>query len=236
MQTFDQRRATFQTFKRENPNWQVTYQVCQRDSPIYQRIRCCWNEPGVGRHVYQPVLNVATGDIFNDLSRRYIFLIHLGLAVYVRPLHMLLKTAWHLSIIAPFFFEIFEWACGRRKNSHVCMQNMKDSMADIVRTPLYGLTLVAHHVIALVRALYAPNTLYQMRDQIGALERRLYRVETFHERKAWFATFCFSPAKNLIPRHQGDDPAPSLEMLAQRHVQNLRNSWGALKGVYKSSL
>jgi hypothetical protein len=66
-------------------------------------------------------------------------------------------------------------------------------LADIVRTPLYGVAMTIVNLTALIFGLLAPETLYDFREVTGKLVQSLYRKKDFVD--DLFA--CFQPLTNL---------------------------------------
>ncbi len=187
----------------KNENWMSEYGVYKRDDSVYQRIKCVWEEGDVGDiddenaspdlkgHEYHACINVKTGDIYIDCRRRKILFKHLVLIV-ARPIHTIIKTLWHATIIGPLIAGIVEGD----KNLGI---RMLHSIADIVRTPLYGLAMTITYIAGVILACVSPNILYRSRALGGYLERKLLRVNTRGElgENPWNLSLCFSPCKNI---------------------------------------
>jgi len=181
----------FDEFKRKFPKWESDFNVYQRDDAIYQRIKCeCTLKSGI-THVYHATINIETGDIYLDCRKRKIFAKHITFSL-IRPIHITLKTIWHLTMIGPIFCEF------KKDPQKRSFWNVARSIEDIVRTPFYGLAMTAVSIGAIIAAAYNPNSLYKSRDIISLLEKKLHRTD-----ELWYVPFpkplspCFSPLGNL---------------------------------------
>lgn len=184
-------------------NWMGVYGVYKRDDSVYQRIKCVWEEseavdledenPTINtkEHEVHACINVKTGDIYIDCRRRKIFCKHLALLL-VRPIHTLIKTLWHATIIGPLIAAIAD-------NEPNLGTRMLYSLADIVRTPVYGLAMTITYLAGVILACVCPNILYRTRSLGGYLERKLLRANTREELEdnQWAISLCFSPCKNI---------------------------------------
>lgn len=106
----------FNNFVQENPEWKTTYGVYKRDDDNYQRIPINYSEEitnkenevvGTFHHKYHATIDVRSGEIYLDCRKRKLFVKHLTLAI-VRPIHTIIKTLWHASIIGPLAYETFK--------------------------------------------------------------------------------------------------------------------------------
>lgn len=184
-------------------NWMGIYGVYRRDDSIYQRIKCVWEEGEIGdvndenaglelkRHEYHACINIKNGDIYIDCRRRKILCKHLAL-ILTRPIHTFIKTLWHATIIGPLIAGIAE-------NEENLGKRMLYSIADIIRTPVYGLAMTITYIAGVVLACISPNILYRTRALSGYLERKMLRVNTRRELEndPWTLSLCFSPCKNI---------------------------------------
>lgn len=105
----------FNKFVKENPNWEKTNSVYTRDDNNYKRIPLCKDEEITNKanetiklhHEYHSTIDTRSGEIYLDCRKRKIFAKHLFLAI-VRPLHTLVKTLWHATLIGPIVNELFK--------------------------------------------------------------------------------------------------------------------------------
>jgi hypothetical protein len=119
--------------------------------------------------------------------------------IAIRPIHIIIKTIWHLSIIGALALEISALAKGEITKEQLRTHTFQ-SLADIFRTPLYGTAITIVHIYGVIAACYDPNTLYETREWAGKLERLLLRVETQPWRQFWCLSECLSPLFNLALR------------------------------------
>lgn len=190
----------FSKFVSHYPDWKTTYQVSVRDHERYQRIRIEAEGENEIKHVYAATIDVQTGGIYLDCRKRKIFAKHITLAIF-RPIHTVVKTIWHLTVVGPLLLEVGKTIAGHQ-TAKEGVKNFGHSLADIVRTPYYGLLMTAHHLYAIAEALFSSNNLYESRDRVGALERKLLRVEKITRGGFWKLSPCFSPFMNIATIHK----------------------------------
>lgn len=230
-----QTHSDFQNFVSLFPNWEEDFAVYQRDDKVYKRIICRWDEVTTSttqtlHHEYHACINTKTGDIFLDCSRGTIFAKHLTLAL-LRPIHTLIKTLWHLSIILPLSSELNKLRKREQTIKDVGINTLK-SLADIPRTLFYGSVLTLTHIAAVIAGIVRPNTLYQTREIAGKLERKLLRVNHIKEANSWILSFCFSPMKNICKSKNNKvirseieiEVKAKLRSFAKKNVEFLRES------------
>lgn len=186
--------TNFSRFLAQNPMWETKYKVYQRDDSVYKRIICVWKEENI-EHQYHACINTTTGEMFLDCRRRKIMAKHITLAL-LRPIHTVVKTLWHLTIIGPLSIELYQLAQGKQTLKQLGNHTVK-SLADIVRTPAYGLAMTILHLHAVFLGCIRPNTLYATRDVIGKLERKMLRVTNIRNANYWALSPCFSPLSNI---------------------------------------
>lgn len=196
---------SFSEFKQDFPEWEKTFRVDERDDSIYKRIQCTWRETGKINetfferyHHYYATINVNTGDIFLDCRKRKIFCKHLTLLV-LRPMHTLIKTLWHATIVAPLIKEVVLVVL-KKQDLKGLTKNTFHSLCDIVRTPPYGLAITITHLTAIIFACISPNSLYKTRTFAGNLERAMLRAETTQTESLWWLSSCFSPMRNIAQK------------------------------------
>lgn len=212
--------------------------IYTRDSSKYRRLPIRVQEHGTNRiHSYHACINVETSGIFIDCRRRRILAKHITLIV-LRPLHTVVKTAWHLSILAPIALEGYRLLKGKTSQDDAWV-SIKQSCADIVRTPLYGVSMTVVHIAAVVFAGFSPNSLYRTREIAGELEQKLLR--TYRPWKnIWCLNPCFSPEYKRVD-HDYEQWLANYAMDQIRHLRTSRNlfqSCGRLlpkNAIYQSS-
>ena len=194
--------SSFSDYKVKNSAWENTYGVYQRDDLVYKRIVCRWKEKDTLNHEFHACISTRTGDIYLDCRKRKIFAKHLALAI-ARPIHTCVKTLWHATIIGPLALEIFKVMQGKQTVKDLGKNTLK-SLADIVRTPAYGLAMTLTNIAGLVLGIISPNTLYETRAIAGKLEREMLRVDNiFKADRMWQLSPCFSPMKRFLTMKDG---------------------------------
>lgn len=122
-----------------------------------------------------------------------------------RPFFGLIKTAYHLCLPFSIPVEIFKAIMeGKQRNESAseiataAWRNVKHSLADIIRTPLYTIAMTIVHLAAVCIGLFAPHKLYDLRELAGRLENALNRGED----NWWTLAPCFQPIGNLMNIHK----------------------------------
>lgn len=165
------------------------------------RLVCHWHETKTNfDHILTPLINLQTGDIYLDCSKKKIyakFITHLIL----RPFHIAFKTLYHLAFPISFPYIVYttiakgkEEEQDKKEIAQHCLKNCVKSLADIVRTPLYGIAMVIINVAALIIGPLAPKTLYDFREMTGKLIQFLSWQEEFVEEDIFP---CFQSLINL---------------------------------------
>lgn len=217
--------SSFSDFKLKNLQWENRFEIYQRDDKVYKRLICRWNESPALKHELHSCLNTDTGEIYIDCRRRKIFAKHLALAIG-RPLHTVMKTLWHVSLIGPLALEVYK-VMQEKQTWKDLRQNTIKSLADIVRTPLYGVAMTLTHLAGIVLGVVAPNTLYETRALAGKLERDMLRVNYIYKADGmWLLSPCFSPMKNILSYKSGEylerSPEEMDKMLTGFAAANIR--------------
>ncbi|MDR3624328.1 MAG: hypothetical protein P4L16_04215 [Chlamydiales bacterium] len=192
--------VTFQNFIDTHPNWERSFGVYKRDDDVYKRM-ICYSDELCGRiHEYHACINTNSGEVYFDCRKRKILAKHITLT-FLRPVHTCVKTLWHASIIAPLAVEIFKLLKGTQTIKDLGKNTLR-SLADIFRTPAYGIAITITHIVGVILGCISPNTLYKTREIAGKLERYLLRVNTIRGAGIWVLTECFNPIRN-IPGKEG---------------------------------
>lgn len=211
------------------------------------------------KHIVCPLIDLSDdergGSVYLDCSKRKIFAKHLCL-VPGRLWQGILKTAYHLCLPISIPIEILTTIkqekernarlIAKEKNSGVksdtplhdakeitrrCLKNSVKSLADIVRTPVYGVAMSIVSLAAVCIAPFSPTKLYDLRTVSGDLENKLLWGATAD---TWELTPCFKPTtsiKKIISRGSSatniSDKTPfelGLEKLAASMVDFRRSS------------
>src|SRR5262249_48211820 len=140
-----------------------------------------WKEKGTGfTHIYAPVVNIQTGEIYLDCSKKKIYA-KIVIQTLLRPFLSVIKTAYHLAIPISIIHIIYTTIQERKKYDRReacilenCIKNSLKSIADIVRTPVYGVAIIIVGIAIIIIGPFAPNTLYTSREILGKLMKSLY--------------------------------------------------------------
>lgn len=145
--------------------------VSQEGELNWGRLICIWREKQENGslliHTYAACIDGKDGSLYLDCRPRKILakcLAHL----LVRPLHTIIKTIYHLSLY-PILHEIAKsYLSDKTKQEKM---NVFKVVADIVRTPLYGLVLTITTLAVLIAGAFAPENLYDGRRLLGKIEQ-----------------------------------------------------------------
>lgn len=166
-----------------------------------------WKEKQEGgkelHHVYRPVLNTETGEIFTDNK-----ISHVGkkcmMLIAVRPIHATIKTLYHLilpiSIPREFVLAWKKEAQIQGANRNILhligagMLGSVRSVLDILRTPLYGIELFFCAVIGAVLGMMGSDKVYDLRAIAGDIELELLWG---NKESGWMRAPCFQPMAYL---------------------------------------
>lgn len=154
------------------------------------RLICTWHEKREGQvivHTYAASIDCKEGGIYFDCRPRKIAIKCLAQLVG-RPFYTVAKTIYHLSMI-PIFQEISQM----HREGQVTQEEwiaIAKSLADIVRTPLYGIVITIATITTLVFAAFNPTTLYEGRKWIGKIEEEANWGE---KHTSWTLAKCFQP-------------------------------------------
>lgn len=221
------------------------------------RLLCTWHEKGENpqkkrlHHVCFAVdLASLAGDIYIDDSKTTMFFKALG-SIILRVIQVSMKTLFHatlpLSLPIILFHTIMKELEHNRETekkgqlnnihsvyqiSRVCLNNCIDSVADIIRTPVYGLLMTISSLLAVLVAPFAPSKLYDFRKWAGDFEDELVAHDSLG---FWKWTPCFHPFSNLneiykLKRVKHEDDTDYSECKSQLDI-NLSNM--ARKSVLK---
>lgn len=168
--------SDFTRFIASNPNWEQELDIYTRDDPVYKRIKCTWTENELV-HEYHSVINTLTGRIYLDCRKRKIFC-KLALFSILQPVVICIKTLWHASIVLPFALEV-EKFLNKKQSLYDLKNHTFQSLADIVRTPVYGLAMTVLAIASCALAFIRPNSIYKMRDAVVNLQKRLLRDQLY---------------------------------------------------------
>lgn len=182
-------------------------------------------------------LDLRTGELYLDCNENLIWRKCVALC-FARPLIGIAKTFYHLCLPISIPVEIFKAIRQGIQEKHSFSQisyavwiNVFNNISDMIRTPLYAVTLTIISIQAVVIGLYAPIKLYDLREQAGRLENALNRgKETM-----WTCAPCFQPLCHLMDIHNDHyqkedteyDTEPTLigcNNLARNYVKFMRKN------------
>lgn len=165
------------------------------------RVIARWNEKisdnVVLNHRFSFCVNLANGDFFLDCSKKKIFAKMVVLTI-LRPLDAAIKTLFHLSLLG-VAIALYK-GVSKKQSAWTVIKNCGKEIADIVRTPLYGIALTVMSIAAIVFAVFDSASLYTMRDLMGRMEQSLYWGE--QHRYGTLAP-CFQPLLKITNDHYG---------------------------------
>lgn len=208
------------------------------------RVVCEWREKSTGySHLFIPLINLQTGEIYLDCSRKKIY-VKFILHTIVRPIQIFYKTLYHvlfpLSIPVTIILTLIQENKEKLNYKQIagrCLKNSVRSLADCIRTPLYGLAMIVTSIAALVIAPFRPNTLYDLRKLEGDLIDALYWHETDDALGEPYP--CFTPLFSLYEVHyrnflhddtnynpQATQDEIGLNNMARSNVRFLRKHYG----------
>jgi hypothetical protein len=199
------------------------------------RIDCQWMEDKENgdvtqlEHHFFPLINKTTGDIYLDCSKRKIYVKFIVHSI-IRPVLILGKTLYHAAFFISIPHIIAETIARGKKNelaggeiAKQCVKNSFKSLADIIRTPLYGVAMEVVSATALIVGPLAPRTLYTLREAIGALVRSL----NWNDRQDYMNDLfmCFQPIKSIdrmIKTAQRDNrnPVGYIQIQLNQYAEN----------------
>lgn len=185
----------------------LTKLIIPVENSKWGRLLCTWHEKKPDgtqlHHTYSALLNVKTLEMYIDCRPQKIFAKCLAL-LFARPVHTFFKTLYHLSL-ADVAYEIFKGANGEQSKRQTLINSAK-SLADIIRTPIYGIAMTITNLAGLILGLICSKTLYDTREILGKLEESL---NWGTRRTLTTLAPCFQPISllaltNSPPLHQED--------------------------------
>lgn len=167
------------------------------------RVICKWKEKKTGHeHIFTPLINLQTGAIYLDCPKKKIYAKFIAHTAF-RPFHIAFKTLYHLALPISIPHLIYQTISEGKKEelsnkeiAHHCLNRVVKSLADIVRTPAYGVALTIVSVAALIIGPLGIKhvTLYDLREIAGHLVQALYRNEPGAKQDLFI---CFQAFENL---------------------------------------
>lgn len=154
------------------------------------RLLCEWHEKknnGILSHIYAASIDGRDGGIYFDCRPSKIFAKCFAQLI-VRPFFTIAKTIYHISLY-PIFCEISALYY-KQQSLQATFTNSVRAVADIIRTPLYGLILTVTTVAVLIAGTINPLRLYEGRKILGQIEQDANwgQIHT-----SWTLADCFQP-------------------------------------------
>lgn len=158
--------------------------------------------------VYSDPINMDTGDIYINKKEKNMFEVNAAL-ILGRPLKTVLKTAYHLCLPISIPYEIYDTIQRERAREKLhpeepkanlykeCTISVIKSLADIVRTPLYGIVLTVLHVAGAILYFIKPEKMNDVRAIAGKVDLSLS-----WGRKDRCLPECYQSMGNLMTVHK----------------------------------
>ncbi|MCH9611799.1 MAG: hypothetical protein S4CHLAM102_02730 [Chlamydiia bacterium] len=137
-------------------------------------------------HVFRPMVS-DQGDICND-NPKHMLGEKCSVLLLIRPIHTLAKTFFHLCL--PLSLTVAILRAKKGDELKACVQ----TLADIVRTPVYGIALWVCAAVGLVLGIADSDHLFTLRLLAGRIEQHLNWGEP--KNAFWTLAPCFQPASH----------------------------------------
>lgn len=204
-------QGNFNNWMEQHPDFSETRII--KENETWGRIICKWTEKKDGKelnHVFSAAVHLPTGDLYLDCRKRKIFTKNVALLV-ARPLHTTVKTLYHASL-AGVVWQVYKAATGKQTKKEALKKSFK-SLADIVRTPIYGTAMTITAIASVAIAPFAPNKLYDLRRLQGRIEQDLNWGVKFRGKPLWNTlAICFQSSFNAFNMgDRGFDPTIELK-------------------------
>lgn len=170
---------------------QAKQHLINPDNSPWGRLICTWHEKKENNtvliHHYAACIDTRSWGVYLDCRPRKIFA-KIFAQIFARPIHALFKTAYHVTMI-PIILEIKNTYQGFQTTT-ICLKNSIKSIADIIRTPIYGLAMIVASFAVLIFGIADPENLYSGRAFLGEIECSANWGESH---TAWTLAHCFQP-------------------------------------------
>lgn len=183
------------------PNWkQITYGF--RKIPVVDSSQAPLSK------WYKDMVNMDTGDIYINKTEANMFKVNAAM-ILGRPLKTVLKTAYHLCLPISIPYEIYDTVQREKAREKLhpeepkanlykeCTISVIKSLADIVRTPLYGIVLTVMHVAGAILYFIKPEKMNDVRSMAGKVDLSLS-----WDRKERCFPECYQSMDNLMTVHR----------------------------------
>ena len=198
--------ATAEDFKhwmKDHPDFVSTKIV--KESSKWGRIVCTWDEkktdgPSI-KHIFTATVDLKTGDVYMDCSKKKLWTKNVALAC-ARPIHTVAKTLYHLSM-AGVARQIYKAATGKKTKTEALKKSIRQ-IADIVRTPAYGVAMTVVNIAAAAIIPFSADKAYDLRNLHGRIEQSLNWGK---KHTGWTLALCFQSGFNIFKDDFGAEPA-----------------------------
>ncbi len=193
-------------FYQENPTFPQNLIIrTEGENSRWARIKCAVNEQtdksSILKHIYFPIIDLQTGGIYLDCSKKTIYK-KLCVQALLRPFHIVFKTFYHLAFpisIPHIIYKTIKLAqkdakekkepLNKREVDLLCFKKIGHSLADIIRTPLYGLAIIIVSIAAVLICSFAFSKVYDFREKIGSLITKMQRGDNSNDLSPCFVPF-----------------------------------------------
>lgn len=159
-------------------------------------------------HNYIACVDLNTGNAYLDCSPKKLWA-KCAVLTLARPLNTCLKTLYHLAFPISIPIEIGRSIYADVNNkrdpqsakqiSRNALKFAARSLADIVRTPVYGLAMTIMTLAGVLIGPFSSRNLYSIRKIVGNLEKGLNWGKQY---SFWNLNLCFQPIFNLMTVHK----------------------------------
>ena len=180
--------TSLQKFQQKYPDFASSV-VCEGGK--WGRLNITWkkitnnNPQTYEKRFHSPVVNLESGEYFFPDSRKLIK-IKFGYHLVLTPIYIVAKTILHVLLPLSLPITIKQTLMKNKELkafelTTLCFKESFKSLADIVRTPLYGVALLIVDLAALTLIPFDTTLIYDLRSLSGKLEKSLEwgRKKTF---------------------------------------------------------
>lgn len=163
-----------------------------KNDPRWGNLIMIWHEKKADnttiKHIYAACIDRRDSSFYLDCPPGRIYAKCVAQLLF-RPLHIALKTFYHLTVVLPVINEVGK-SLTEQRASKTFLRNLGKSMLDIVRTPLYGTVMMVKSAALLCRGPGNPARLYEGRAALGKIEKHANWGE---KETIWILAGCFQP-------------------------------------------
>lgn len=159
--------------------------------PRWGKLLLTWNqkldEKRILIHKYTAIVDLQEGNLFLDCSTTKIYRKTFAFLLAV-PFYIFAKTVIHISqalVLNDISNSVFF-----KQPFSTTLKNAFKNLADIIRTPLFGIILIISSISILCLGLFKPESMYTYRDFLG----KILLAMNWGERSKFELAECFIPA------------------------------------------